>query len=123
VPPALVEREMSDPWALVAPSLHAEPLGLVALEAIVRGVPVIASARGGFAETVEEGASGILFQNGDRRKLTAALEAVAIGSAFPEKRVAPEIARRTALTHDMARHVNALVAIYRNPSREAVERS
>lgn len=123
VPPAMVERELSDPWALVAPSLHAEPLGLVALEAIVRGVPVIASARGGFAETVEEGASGILFQNGDRQGLTAALETVAIGSAFPEKRVAPEIARRTALTHDMARHIDALVAIYRNPSRGAVERS
>ena len=119
VPAELVERELSDAWALVAPSLHAEPLGLVALEAIVRGVPVIASARGGFAETVEEG-SGILFPNGDRRMLTAALEAVASGSAFPEKRVAPEIARRTALRHDMTRHVDALVAIYRNPSRAVV---
>jgi glycosyltransferase involved in cell wall biosynthesis len=113
VPPATVERELSDAWALVAPSLHLEPLGLVALEAIVRRVPVIASARGGFAETVEEGASGIFFPNGDRRGLTAALEAIATGCAFPDQHIAPEVARRTALAHDLERHVDALIAIYR----------
>ena len=44
VAPTEVERELEDAWALVAPSLWAEPLGLVAIEAIVRGVPVVASA-------------------------------------------------------------------------------
>lgn len=120
VAPEAVERELSDAWALVAPSLHPEPLGLVALEAIVRGVPVIASARGGFAESVEPGTSGILFENGDRRELTTALEAVATGTAFPQKQVAPEIARRTARIHDIRRHVDALITIYENASREAI---
>src|SRR5690606_20495241 len=65
VSPADVEHELADAWAQVVPSLWAEPLGLIALEAIVRGVPVIASAAGGLGEIVEHGRSGLLFPNGD----------------------------------------------------------
>src|SRR5262249_23191784 len=50
--PAGVDRQLETAWALVAPSVWAEPLGMVAPEAIVRGVPVIASSTGGFAETI-----------------------------------------------------------------------
>ena len=82
-PPA-VEQELERAWALVAPSLYAEPLGLVALEAIVRGVPVIASRKGGFGETVEEGVSGLLFPNGDEEALTVRMLEVARRSAFPD---------------------------------------
>ncbi|HUP19082.1 MAG TPA: glycosyltransferase family 4 protein [Gemmatimonadota bacterium] len=113
VPPEEVERELADAWALVAPSLHSEPLGLVALEAIVRGVPVIASALGGFAETIEEGTTGLLFPNGDGPALSAAMEAVAADRAFPERGIPPEAARRAAEEHDLGRHVEALVEIYR----------
>src|SRR4051794_30246408 len=42
-----IEEELAAAWASVAPSLWAEPLGLAAVEAAVRGVPVIASATGG----------------------------------------------------------------------------
>jgi glycosyltransferase involved in cell wall biosynthesis len=55
--PPDVEQELARAWALVAPSRWEEPFGLVAVEAIVRGVPVVASARGGFAETVEDGSA------------------------------------------------------------------
>ena len=48
-----VEAALSKAWALVAPSVWPEPLGLTAIEAITRGVPAIATATGGFAETVE----------------------------------------------------------------------
>ena len=58
VPPDEVAGYVADAWALVAPSLWAEPFGLVAAEAIAQGVPVVASAVGGFAETVEPGVSG-----------------------------------------------------------------
>src|SRR5882724_3760273 len=83
-PPAEVERELSDAWALVAPSLWAEPLGLVAIEAVIRSVPVIASREGGLGETVEDGVSGLLFPNGDEAALAERLDAVARGHAFPD---------------------------------------
>ena len=49
------------------PSLWAEPQGLVALEAIVRQVPVIASSAGGLGEIVKHGESGLLFENNDEQ--------------------------------------------------------
>ena len=70
-----VEAQLADAWALVAPSAWAEPLGLTALEAVVRGIPVIASATGGLAETVEHGVTGLLFPNGDADALARSLRA------------------------------------------------
>jgi glycosyltransferase involved in cell wall biosynthesis len=106
--PEAVERELVDAWALVAPSLHAEPLGLVALEALVRGVPVIASAGGGFAETVEEGVSGLLFPNGDGEALLRSLESVAQRRVFPTQRIPDEVVRRVSEAHSLGRHVRLL---------------
>lgn len=58
---------------LVAPSVWAEPFGLVAAEAIARGVPVIAADSSGFEETVRDGANGLLFRRGDERSLADAI--------------------------------------------------
>ena len=80
--PAALEAQLVDAWALVAPS-RAEPLGFVALEAIVRDVPVIASELGGFGETVQRGTSGLLFPNGDESALHDELRRVARREAFP----------------------------------------
>jgi glycosyltransferase involved in cell wall biosynthesis len=113
VSPEQVERELTDAWALVAPSLWAEPFGLVAVEAIVRGVPVVASANGGFGETVEPGLSGLLFPNGDEEALGAALRAIARGEAFPGHAVPDEVVRRAQEQHSMDRYVNRLRAVFR----------
>ena len=112
VPPEHVEYELADAWALVAPSLHREPLGLVAVEALVRGVPVIASADGGFGETVQHGVSGLLFPNGDEAALVDRLEAIARRQAFPTQRVPDEAVRTASETHDLERHVRFLRGIY-----------
>jgi glycosyltransferase involved in cell wall biosynthesis len=53
--------------ALVLPS-PAEPFGLVLVEAMCRGVPVLAAASGGPREILEDG-SGLLFTPGDPRDL------------------------------------------------------
>ena len=112
VPPERVGDELSDPWALVAPSLHAEPLGLAVLEGLVHGVPVIASATGGFSETVEEGLSGLLFANGDETELVGSLEAVAHGRAFPSRRIADDVVRRVSAEHSLEGHVRRIRRIH-----------
>ncbi len=106
-----VEAQLADAWALVAPSLWAEPLGLTALEAVVRGIPVIASATGGLAETVEHGVSGLLFPNGDADVLAACLLQVASGRVLPGS-VPNEVAEHLMARHDLGRHVAWLRALF-----------
>lgn len=57
---ATAEAAVSDCWLQVAPSRWVEPFGLVAIEAQMRGTAVVASAAGGFLETVDDGRTGIL---------------------------------------------------------------
>jgi glycosyltransferase involved in cell wall biosynthesis len=61
--------------ALVVPSRR-EGLGLVALEALAVGRPVVASAVGGLVETVEDGVDGILVAPDDVGALAAALRSL-----------------------------------------------
>jgi glycosyltransferase involved in cell wall biosynthesis len=112
VPPEEVEAELAGAWALVAPSLWAEPLGLTAREAIVRGVPVVASADGGLAETVEHGVTGLLFPNGDETALAERLDAIASGRAFPDRRLPEDIVRQARESYDVGRHVASLRRIF-----------
>ena len=103
--PVDVEQELAGAWAAVAPSLWAEPLGLVAAEAIVHGVPVIASATGGLREIVADGRSGLLFPNGDIDALAGCLRAVAVGSATVERVLPPHVVVEVATRHSVRRHV------------------
>jgi glycosyltransferase involved in cell wall biosynthesis len=112
-----VEAYLQDAWALVAPSLWAEPLGLSAVEAIVRGVPVVASAVGGYAETVEPGVTGLLCRNGDVDDLARCLDDVARGRAFGDGTLAHAAVERLARRHALVTHVEALSGIFEEISR------
>jgi len=103
-----VDAELESAWALVAPSLWAEPFGIVALEALARRVPVIATKGGGFEETVSEPSTGILVPPAEERALADALLEVATGRAFPEQ--APDAGPADAVLrrHDLGAHVEAL---------------
>lgn len=111
--PDAVERELRPAWAMVAPSLWAEPLGLVAIEAIVRGVPVVATATGGFAETVEPGATGLLVPNGDVESLADCLGRIASCEEFPSHVLRADVVRDTAERHSVERHVARVEQICR----------
>lgn len=54
---------------LVVPSLWFEPFGLVVVEAMALGVPVIASAIGGLPYVVDDGVTGLLFEPGNPEDL------------------------------------------------------
>ena len=108
--PAGVDRQLETAWALVAPSVWAEPLGMVGPEAVIRSVPVIASRTGGFAETIEDEVSGLLFPNGDELALHRALERVATGTAFPSHLLDSEVVARVTRSFSIERHIADLRA-------------
>ncbi len=59
--------------ALVVPSRTPESFGRVGLEAMARGLPVVASRVGGIPEWLRPGHTGYLFENGDVQALRACL--------------------------------------------------
>ena len=88
----------------------------MALEAITRGVPVIASADGGLGEVVEGGA-GLLFPNGDEDALADRMLAIATGRAFPQRSLPDPVVRRARDTYDLGGHVRALRGILGDVAR------
>jgi glycosyltransferase involved in cell wall biosynthesis len=119
VPPDDVDALLADAWALVAPSVWAEPYGLVAPEAILRGVPVIATRRGGFADSVDDGVTGLLVENGDADALARALDDVASARAFPHQAIYSNAVARLATRLHPARHVERLHTVFNRHGKGA----
>jgi glycosyltransferase involved in cell wall biosynthesis len=107
-----VEDQLTEAWALVAPSIWAEPFGLIALEAAVHGVPVIASATGGLAELVEDKVTGLLFPNGNERALSECIVAIAQAKAFPGQRLADDVVERATKASSPARHATRIRSVF-----------
>jgi glycosyltransferase involved in cell wall biosynthesis len=111
VRPEAVDEALAGAWGVVAPSRWAEPLGLSALEAIARGVPVVATATGGYAETIEHGRTGLLVPNGDTVALARALAAVVSEQAFPQGRIDEQARQRVLERHDPERHADMMLTL------------
>ena len=92
--------------AVVFPVRWEEPWGLVPLEAMGMGRPVVATGRGGSAEYLRDGENALLFEAGDGGALAAALNRLA-GSRELRRRLR-EAGRETAARHTEA-HFNAEV--------------
>ncbi len=56
---------MAEASVVVVPSVWLEPFGLVVVEAMAVGVPVLAAAHGPFAELVDNGTTGLMHRPGD----------------------------------------------------------
>lgn len=59
-----IRQWIDQAFALIIPSIY-EPQGIVALEAMERGIPVVASLTGGLVETIQDGIDGYLVQAGN----------------------------------------------------------
>ncbi|HEY7814431.1 MAG TPA: glycosyltransferase family 4 protein [Nakamurella sp.] len=77
------------------PSQWAEPFGLVAVESMAAGTPVVASDIGGLAEVIGDGCSGALVAPGRPDDLAAALDMV-LGEPALRAQVAAQGRRRAA---------------------------
>ena len=83
--------------AVVAPSTAPETFGLVAVEAMAAGVPVVAARHGAFVELLDDGVSGLLHRPGDAGSLADCLRR--IGTA-PERNQAMGQAGRRRYERD-----------------------
>lgn len=68
LPHPQVLSRMAGMWATIVPSRN-EAFGLVAIESMAVGVPVIGANTGGIAEIVRDGVDGFLFPPGDHKAL------------------------------------------------------
>lgn len=86
---------LSEADVLVLPSLY-ESLGIVAIEAMAAGLPVVASNVGGIPELIQPGINGELVEPGDAAALSRGLDAVL---SNPKKRLAFGEAGRLRAEH------------------------
>jgi glycosyltransferase involved in cell wall biosynthesis len=80
-----IAGELSRMHILVHASVNPEPFGLVVVEAMAAGLPVIAASPGGPAEVIEDGVTGLLYQAGDVEGLASALRRLAGDPKLREK--------------------------------------
>jgi glycosyltransferase involved in cell wall biosynthesis len=105
-------QELASTSVVAIPSLWPEPFGLVGIEALAAGRPVVASLTGGIPDWLQDGVTGVGVRPGDVRGLARALgqllanpgrqrEIGAAGRVMVAARFSPE------------RHVGALLEAYR----------
>lgn len=95
---------------LAVPSV-AEPFGLVTVEAMMRGVPVVATASGGSREIVRDGRDGLLVRPGDPEALAVAIDRLLTDGGLRRRCVASAKARAAAV-FGLERQVAATDAVY-----------
>jgi glycosyltransferase involved in cell wall biosynthesis len=105
---------------VVVPS-HGEGFGMVALEAMERGRPVIASAVGGLPEIVEDGRTGLLVPPGDADALAGAILELAADRSRAAAMGAAGRARALA-EFSQERCTDRIEALYRGSLTAAAER-
>ncbi len=105
----MYKRQAYGEAAVVLAPARAEPLGLTVLEAMARGVPVVAAAGGGHLETLA-GSPHLLFEPGDHVSCAAALDRLIEPHVRRETGLALQEAQRERF--DLTVHVSALLRTY-----------
>lgn len=95
-----------------APALHGESFGLVLLEAMAAGTPVVASDLAGYRTVVTNAVDGTLVVPGDAAALASALRELTTDTALAARYVAE--GRRRAEELSMRRLATRYVEIYRD---------
>jgi len=76
---------MASSDAFICPSIYAEPLGMVNLEAMACGTPVIAFKKGGVGEIIKDGYNGLLCEEANAESLRDAINLLVEDSGMRKK--------------------------------------
>lgn len=93
------------------PSMWPEPFGIVGLEAMAAGKPVVAFDSGGIPEWLADGETGRLVPTGDVVALAQALTQL-LQDPDEQARMGAAGAARAESEFSLARHITALTALY-----------
>jgi glycosyltransferase involved in cell wall biosynthesis len=109
---ATLDDVLAPAWVQAIPSRWEEPFGLVALEAMMRGTAVVASAVGGLGDSIVDGRTGHLVPPGDPAALADAV--VRVLSSREEAESLGAAGRRRALSDfQESSLIDAFTRLYR----------
>jgi glycosyltransferase involved in cell wall biosynthesis len=106
-----------DADVVVYPTVAEEPYGLVPLEAMAAGRPVVATRSGGIPETVVDGVTGWLVKPGDPSQLADRLADV-LADREEAARMGAAGRDRVVQHFDLERYLDETLDSYRLASRE-----
>ena len=115
-------QEFADASVVVVPSLWPEPFGLVGIEALAAGRPVVASATGGIEDWLDDRVSGLCVTPGDASELARALNELL---ADPDRQMKMGLAGKQAVNarFSQERHLSAILGAYATARSSWAERA
>jgi glycosyltransferase involved in cell wall biosynthesis len=106
-------HELAEASVVAMPSVWPEPFGLVGIEALAAGRPVIASATGGVGDWLQDGVSGRCVAPGDADALARALNEL-LADPELQRRMGAAGREMVAARFSPELHVAALIEAYRS---------
>ncbi|MGO9761778.1 MAG: glycosyltransferase family 4 protein [Solirubrobacteraceae bacterium] len=104
-------QELADASVVAMPSLWPEPFGLIGIEALAAGRPVIASATGGVIDWLTDRVNGLLVRPGDAPALAKALDEL-LGDPARQQAMGAAGREMVADRFSPERHIAALLDAY-----------
>jgi glycosyltransferase involved in cell wall biosynthesis len=112
--PFLSRRQLLEEYAkaycVVAPVLWDEPFGLVAVEAMATGRPVVAYDAGAMPELIEDGVTGLVVPRGDVNSMQAAVERL-LDDETLARRLGRAARRRVEERYTLSKMVDGYLAV------------
>jgi Glycosyltransferase len=99
----------------IVPSTEPEPFGMVAIEAMSAGLPVIAAAHGGLLDIIEDNITGVLFTPCDVNSLALAIEKLILSPALRDAMGKAGVTRQESL-FSLAAQSTKTMAVYEQVS-------